>query len=48
MHSAWLRPAKANRAPDFSMIGAASGPDATTTSSPPASNAPMIGTNGVT
>ena len=28
--------------------GAASGPDATTTSSPPAANAPMIGTSGVT
>ena len=48
IQSAWLRPAKANRAPVFSMMGAASGPDATTTSSPPANNAPMIGTSGVT
>ena len=48
IHSAWLRPATANRAPVFAMIGAASGPEPTSTSSPPASNAPMSGTSGVT
>src|SRR4051794_672460 len=47
-YSAWLGPATANRAPAFSTIGATSGPDTTSASSPPASNAPMSGTSGVT
>jgi len=44
----WLEPATANRAPVRSMTGAVPGPDVTSTSSPPDSKAPMIGTSGVT